>query len=96
MQVSGVREMASSLLIKNARIVTANDQYTADIYVEGEKIHTIGTGLAMKADRTIDANGNYVIPGGIDAHTHMELPFMGTFASDTFESGTLKSAPPLR
>jgi len=79
----------SSLLIKNARIVTAIDQYTADIYIEGEKIHTIGRNLSMKADQTLDAAGNYVIPGGIDAHTHMELPFMGTYASDTFESGTL-------
>jgi dihydropyrimidinase len=79
----------SSLLIKNAHIVTATENYTADIYVEGEKIHTIGKDLSMKADRVMDAKGNYVIPGGIDAHTHMELPFMGTFASDTFESGTL-------
>src|SRR4051812_27325388 len=79
----------TSLLIKNAHIVTASDNFTSDIYIEGEKIHTIGQNLSMKADRTIDAQGKYVIPGGIDAHTHMELPFMGTFASDTFESGTL-------
>ena len=79
----------SSLMIKNANVVTATDRYTADIYVEGETIHTIGKNLTQKADRTLDATGCYVFPGGIDAHTHMELPFMGTFSSDTFESGTL-------
>ncbi len=79
----------ASLLIKNGTVVTATDQSIADLYIEGEKIHTIGTNLSMKADRTIDAKGSYVFPGGIDAHTHMELPFMGTYASDTFESGTL-------
>jgi dihydropyrimidinase len=77
-----------SLLIKNAHIVTAADQYLADIYIEGETIHTIGKNLTQKADRVIDAEGCYVFPGGIDAHTHMELPFMGTFSSDTFETGT--------
>jgi dihydropyrimidinase len=79
----------SSLLIKNANVVTATDRYTADIYIEGETIHTIGKNLAHKADQVIDAAGCYVFPGGIDAHTHMELPFMGTFSSDSFESGTL-------
>jgi len=79
----------SSLLIKNGTVVTAAETYHADIYVEGETIHTIGKNLAMKADKTIDAKGCYVFPGGIDAHTHMELPFMGTFSSDSFEQGTL-------
>ena len=78
----------SSLLIKNATVVTATDEYAADIYVEGETIHTIGKNLTHKADKTIDANGCYVIPGGIDAHTHMDLPFMGTSSSDDFETGT--------
>ena len=50
---------------------------------------TIGASLDLPADRVIDANGCYLFPGGIDAHTHMELPFMGTYASDTFETGTL-------
>jgi dihydropyrimidinase len=79
----------SSLLIKNGTIVTASDTSQADVYIEGEKIHTIGKDLPQKADRVIDAKGCYLFPGGIDAHTHMELPFMGTFSSDTFESGTL-------
>ncbi len=79
----------SSLLIKNGTVVTATDRYEADIYVEGEQVRAIGRDLDYSADRTLDAHGCYVIPGGIDPHTHMELPFMGTYASDTFYSGTL-------
>ena len=79
----------SSLLIKNGTIVTASDRYAGDVYIEDETVATIGTHLELSADRVIDAQGCYLFPGGIDAHTHMELPFMGTFASDTFESGTL-------
>ncbi|MBI2981396.1 MAG: dihydropyrimidinase [Deltaproteobacteria bacterium] len=81
--------MSKSLLIKNGTIVTATDQYEADLYVMGETIQAIGKDLKQSADRTIDAHGCFLFPGGVDAHTHMELPFMGTFASDTFESGTL-------
>src|SRR3989338_9524343 len=81
--------MTKTLLIKNGTVITATDKYEADIYVEGEKVHTIGKNLKLSADITIDAKGNYIFPGGIDAHTHMQLPFMGTFASDTFETGTL-------
>ncbi|MGZ3696879.1 MAG: dihydropyrimidinase, partial [Bdellovibrionota bacterium] len=73
----------------NGTVVTAADISVADVYIEGEKVHTIGKGLKHAADRVIDASGCYLIPGGIDAHTHMELPFMGTHSSDTFESGTL-------
>lgn len=78
-----------SLLIKNGTVVTATDQYEADVYIVGETIHAIGKSLNLPVDEVIDASGHYLFPGGIDAHTHMELPFMGTFASDTFESGTL-------
>jgi dihydropyrimidinase len=78
-----------SLLIKNGKVVTATDEYVADIYVEGEKVKAIGQALDHSADKIIDAKGCYVFPGGIDPHTHMELPFMGTKSSDTFESGTL-------
>lgn len=81
--------MKNSLLIKNGRIVTAIDSYEADIYIESEKIHTIGKNLTISSDEIIDAKGNYVFPGGIDPHTHMELPFMGTCAIDSFETGTL-------
>src|ERR671912_756128 len=67
-----------SILIKNGTIVTASDQYLGDVLVEGEKITTIGTALAVPADRVIDARGKFVIPGGIDVHTHMDMPFGGT------------------
>jgi len=79
----------SSLLIRNGTIVTATDHYKADVYIKDEKVTAIAETLDRDADRTIDAGGCYLFPGGIDAHTHMELPFMGTFASDTFHSGTL-------
>ena len=82
-------------LITNGTIVTAEGSSTADILVDGETIATIGAGLAaagVTADETIDAAGRYVIPGGIDVHTHMELPFGGTFAKDTFETGTRAAA----
>jgi dihydropyrimidinase len=81
-------------LISNGTIVTADGSYAADILVDGEQIAQIGAALgsSVTADETIDARGRYVIPGGIDVHTHMELPFGGTFAKDTFESGTRAAA----
>ena len=79
-------------LIRNGRIVTAVDDYKADILIEGETISVIGAKLEMEADRVIDASGKLVIPGGIDPHTHMELPFGGTQASDDFRTGTIAAA----
>jgi dihydropyrimidinase len=81
-------------LISNGTIVTAEGSYLADVLIDGERIALIGASLAdsTSADETIDATGRYVIPGGIDVHTHMELPFGGTFAKDTFESGTRAAA----
>lgn len=79
-------------LIQNGRIVTATDDYTADILIDGETIVLIGKSLDVPADRTIDATGKLVIPGAIDPHTHMELPFGGTFASDDFRTGTIAAA----
>jgi len=81
-------------LITNGTIVTAEGSYPADVLIDGETIAAIGTGLAgmAQADETVDAAGKYVIPGGIDVHTHMELPFGGTFAKDTFETGTRAAA----
>jgi dihydropyrimidinase len=79
-------------LIKNGRVITASDDYVGDVYIEGETIHTIGKSLSMKADRVIDAKGKLVIPGGIDPHVHMELPFGGTVSSDDFKSGTIAAA----
>ncbi len=81
-----------STLIKNGRIITASDDYTADIFIDGETVGTIGKNLALKADKTIDAQGKLVIPGGIDPHVHMELPFGGTVSSDDFKSGTIAAA----
>src|SRR6266566_8635326 len=79
-------------LIKNGRIITAVDDYRADLLMEDELVSVIGAKLTMEADRTIDAAGKLVIPGGIDPHTHMELPFGGTFASDDFRTGTIAAA----
>ena len=78
-----------SILIKNGRIITASEDYIADIYTEGEKISLIGSNLNVKADEVIDASGKLVMPGGIDPHVHLEMPFMGTFSSDNYETGTL-------
>jgi len=82
-------------LIKNGLVVTADGSYAADVLVDGETIALVGADLAragVTADETIDATGKYVVPGGIDGHTHFELPFGGTFAKDTFESGTKAAA----
>jgi dihydropyrimidinase len=81
-------------LISNGTIVTADGSTAADILIEDETIALIGHDLAtsVTADETLDATGKYVIPGGIDVHTHMELPFGGTFAKDTFETGTRAAA----
>src|SRR5258707_6274690 len=79
-------------LIKNGTVVTASDQYAGDVLVEDEKIAVIGTTLDMAADRVIDASGKYVLPGGIDVHTHLDMPFGGTTSSDDFENGTRAAA----
>ncbi len=78
-----------SILIKNGRIITASADYTADVFIEGEKISQIGENLNIKADKVIDATGKLVMPGGIDPHVHLDMPFMGTFSSDNYETGTL-------
>ncbi len=80
------------ILIKNGRIVTAVDDYRADILIENEQVSVIGKTLEMEADKIIDASGKLVIPGGIDPHTHMELPFGGTSSSDDFYTGTRAAA----
>src|SRR5512141_1555239 len=81
-----------SVLIKNGRIVTAVDDYVADIFVEGESISLIGKNLKVNADKVIDASGKLVLPGGIDPHTHLDMPFGGTTSADDFESGTKAAA----
>ncbi|MBF9049586.1 dihydropyrimidinase [Roseobacter sp. HKCCD9010] len=79
-----------SKVIKGGTIVTADRQFKADVLIEGEKIAEIGENLT--GDEVIDAEGAHVIPGGIDPHTHLEMPFMGTTAAETFESGTFAAA----
>lgn len=73
-------------VIKNGTVVTADLSYEADVLIENGQIIEIGKGL--KGDETLDATGCYVMPGGIDPHVHLEMPFMGTYSSDDFESGT--------
>jgi len=77
-----------SVLIKNGRIITSGDDMIADILIEGETIKAIGANLNVKADKEIDAAGMLVFPGGIDPHVHLDMPFMGTFSSDSYETGT--------
>lgn len=77
-----------SILIKNGTILTATDSYRGDVFIEGEVIKYIGSKLNMQADEEIDATGKLVMPGGIDPHVHLDMPFMGTFSSDTYETGT--------
>src|ERR1700747_3238694 len=76
-----------SILIRGGRLVTAADDYVADVLVEGERIALIGSDLDVAAERTIDAAGKYVLPGCIDPHTHLDMPFGGTVTIDDFESG---------
>ena len=79
-----------SKVIKGGTVVTADRTYKADVKIDGERIAEIGEDLA--GDEYVDAEGAYVIPGGIDPHTHLEMPFMGTTAAETFESGTWAAA----
>jgi dihydropyrimidinase len=76
----------STTVIKSGTIVTADHSWKADVLIEGDRIARIGTGLT--GDKVLDATGCYIMPGGIDPHTHLEMPFMGTYSSDDFESGT--------
>ncbi|MDO9377087.1 MAG: dihydropyrimidinase [Ferruginibacter sp.] len=77
-----------SILIKNGNIITASDNYTGDIFIENDQISAIGTNLTFQADQVIDASGLLVFPGAIDPHVHLEMPFMGTYSSDNYETGT--------
>jgi len=81
-----------SVLIKSGRIVTAADDYVADIYVEDETVTLIGESLDQQADKVIDATGKYVMPGGVDPHTHLDMPFGGTVTIDDVESGQISAA----
>jgi dihydropyrimidinase len=81
-----------SILIKGGTVVNATGESRADVLVEGEVIAAVGQNLQAAGARVIDAGGAYVIPGGIDPHTHMQLPFMGTVASEDFFTGTSAAA----
>jgi dihydropyrimidinase len=84
----------TTILIKNGTVVTATETMAADLLIDGEKVVALAAHGTQKwtADSVIDAKGKYVFPGGIDVHTHMELPFGGTYASDNFETGSRAAA----
>ncbi|NML51367.1 dihydropyrimidinase [Streptomyces sp. R302] len=89
--------MSTRTLIRGGLVVTASDELHADVLVEDGRVavlaaHGSDAAARLTADRVLDATDRYVVPGGVDAHTHMELPFGGTFASDTFETGTRAAA----
>ena len=81
-----------SVLIKGGRVITAADDYVADVLVEGERIALIGESLDVEAERIVDAAGKYVLPGCVDPHTHLDMPFGGTVTVDDFESGHVSAA----
>ena len=79
-------------LIKNGTVVTAAETTRADVVIDGEKVAAIGVNMAVEADKVIDATDRYVMPGGVDPHTHFDLPFGGSFCSDDFGTGTRAAA----
>jgi dihydropyrimidinase len=81
-----------SILIKNGRVVTASDNFVGDVFIENEKIAEIGTNLNRSTDKVIDAADKLVIPGGIDVHTHLDVPLGNIFSSDDFKTGTIAAA----
>jgi dihydropyrimidinase len=85
-----------TLLIQNGSVLNATGAIPADVLIDGERIAAVmargASGPVPQADEVIDASGKYVLPGGIDVHTHLEMPFGGTFSADTFETGTIAAA----
>ncbi|AIJ12286.1 dihydropyrimidinase [Streptomyces lividans] len=89
--------MSSRTVIRGGLVITASDEIHADVLIEDGRVAALAaTGTpaaeAFTAENVIDASGKYVIPGGVDGHTHMEMPFGGTYAADTFETGTRAAA----
>jgi dihydropyrimidinase len=76
-----------SILIRNGRLVTASETFVSDILIDGEKISEIGANLESRADNTVDARGKLILPGGVDPHTHFDLPMFGTVSSDDHYTG---------
>jgi dihydropyrimidinase len=81
-----------SVLFKGGTVVNATGRYRADVFTEGDKIKAIGIGLDKRADEVVEAKGKYILPGAIDPHTHISMPFMGTYSQDDFETGTIAAA----
>ncbi len=81
-----------SVLIKGGRVITATDDHVADVFVEGERISRVGESLEVTADRVIDATGKYVLPGAVDPHTHLEMPWRGKTTVDDFYHGHVAAA----
>jgi len=81
-----------SVLFKGGTVVNASGRYVADVFANGDKIKAIGTDLDNPADDVVDAKGKYILPGAIDPHTHISMPFMGTYAQDDYETGTQAAA----
>jgi dihydropyrimidinase len=81
-----------SVLFKGGTIVNATGCYRADVFAEGDKIQAIGIKLDKRADEVVEAKGKYILPGAIDPHTHISMPFMGTYSQDDFETGTIAAA----
>jgi len=79
-------------LVRNGRVVTASESYDADLYIDGGKIALVGRGLSLPADTVIDASGALVVPGGIDVHTHLDMPAGELTSADDFETGTRAAA----
>jgi dihydropyrimidinase len=79
-------------LVRNGRVVTASESYEADLYVESGKVALVGQGLSLPADTVVDASGCLVLPGGIDAHTHLDMPAGELTSADDFETGTRAAA----
>ncbi len=82
----------STTLVRNGTILTASERFDADIFIDRGVITLIGQGLTVPAAEVIDASGLLVMPGGIDVHTHLDMPFGGTTSADDFESGTIAAA----
>src|SRR5579885_3053043 len=81
-----------SVLIRGGLVVTASDSTVADVFVQDERISLIGENLDVHADKVIDATGKYVLPGCVDPHTHLDMPFGGTVTIDDVESGQISAA----